>query len=409
MGRLVLHWVCVLALAALAVGGCGDETAAAGGSGDGGTAGDGGAGGGGTAGPISCAGPRSTECDDNSACTVDSCGVVDDRQACIFEPMDCGRNDCTEEALCDPAVGCVALALPDGTQCSGGTCEAGQCALNGPVLPCFPQGVRNAVAAGGGPYTFACEGTSGLVLIDEEIVIDKDVILDGEGNLEVRVGGLSIAEGVSAELRGVSVFPHLGISNQGTLTLTNSSVRSSDVGISNSGTLTVTNSAVLRSTVGISNSGTLTVTNSILSHNGGIAISQCHGSSTIANSTLHGRFHWEVHKSCSGSPGSATIVSSLLVNGCSPGEGRPVSAGYNIESPDDYCGFDQSTDQVNVSVEDLRLGELADNGGPTWTHALFPGSVAIDVIPADACEVDEDQRGFPRDSMCDVGAFEVQP
>ncbi|MBW2211113.1 MAG: hypothetical protein JRG67_08700 [Deltaproteobacteria bacterium] len=43
------------------------------------------------------------------------------------------------------------------------------------------------------------------------------------------------------------------------------------------------------------------------------------------------------------------------------------------------------------------------------THALLPGSVAIDVIPADMCEVDKDQRGFPRDSMCDVGAFEVQP
>jgi hypothetical protein len=45
------------------------------------------------------------------------------------------------------------------------------------------------------------------------------------------------------------------------------------------------------------------------------------------------------------------------------------------------------------------------------THALLPGSVAIDVIPADTCDVDEDQRGEPRPggAMCDVGAFEVQP
>ena len=40
---------------------------------------------------------------------------------------------------------------------------------------------------------------------------------------------------------------------------------------------------------------------------------------------------------------------------------------------------------------------------------LGEGSVAIDAIPGDACDVTEDQRGFPRDSMCDVGAFEVQP
>jgi hypothetical protein len=41
------------------------------------------------------------------------------------------------------------------------------------------------------------------------------------------------------------------------------------------------------------------------------------------------------------------------------------------------------------------LGPLQDNGGPTMTHALGAGSVAIDVIPADICEVTEDQRGEP--------------
>jgi hypothetical protein len=69
-----------------------------------------------------------------------------------------------------------------------------------------------------------------------------------------------------------------------------------------------------------------------------------------------------------------------------------------------------------VTAAALNLGPLQDNGGPTMTHALLPGSVAIDHVPASMC-LDEngdplttDQRGFPRDdSMCDVGAFEVQP
>ena len=49
------------------------------------------------------------------------------------------------------------------------------------------------------------------------------------------------------------------------------------------------------------------------------------------------------------------------------------------------------------------------------THALAEGSVAIDVIPAADCvdtvgaPLTTDQRGFLRDAMCDVGAFEVQP
>jgi hypothetical protein len=61
------------------------------------------------------------------------------------------------------------------------------------------------------------------------------------------------------------------------------------------------------------------------------------------------------------------------------------------------------------------LGQLADNGGATMTHALLPGSPAIDAIPAEGCTLAIDQRGVPRpvfvasaDTSCDIGAFEVQ-
>ena len=66
-------------------------------------------------------------------------------------------------------------------------------------------------------------------------------------------------------------------------------------------------------------------------------------------------------------------------------------------------------------TDNLKLGPLQDNGGPTMTHALGEGSVAIDVIPeaecvdADGASLTTDQRSELRDSMCDVGAFEVQP
>jgi hypothetical protein len=63
------------------------------------------------------------------------------------------------------------------------------------------------------------------------------------------------------------------------------------------------------------------------------------------------------------------------------------------------------TDQI---VGDALLGGLADNGGPTETHALLPGSPAIDSADNGACPA-TDQRGEPRDDgLCDVGAFEVQ-
>ncbi|MGB3051149.1 MAG: choice-of-anchor Q domain-containing protein [Polyangiales bacterium] len=77
----------------------------------------------------------------------------------------------------------------------------------------------------------------------------------------------------------------------------------------------------------------------------------------------------------------------------------------------DTCGFDQTGDQSGVTTEQLNLGPLADNGGPTMTHALLPGSVAIDQIPvedcldADGAPLTTDQRGLPRpgSTMCDVG------
>ena len=56
--------------------------------------------------------------------------------------------------------------------------------------------------------------------------------------------------------------------------------------------------------------------------------------------------------------------------------------GHNIESPGDGCGFDNPSDQVNVLPGTVNLAPIVqDNGGPTETQALLPGSVAIDAIP----------------------------
>ncbi|MGE0473425.1 MAG: choice-of-anchor Q domain-containing protein, partial [Nitrospirales bacterium] len=53
------------------------------------------------------------------------------------------------------------------------------------------------------------------------------------------------------------------------------------------------------------------------------------------------------------------------------------------------------------------LGALADNGGPTWTHALLAGSPALNAgttIGAPAV----DQRGLTRDAAPDIGAYEYK-
>lgn len=56
-----------------------------------------------------------------------------------------------------------------------------------------------------------------------------------------------------------------------------------------------------------------------------------------------------------------------------------------------------------------QIGPLADNGGPTQTHGLLPGSPAIDA--ASGCPPPAtDQRGEPRPqgNGCDLGAFEAE-
>jgi beta-glucanase (GH16 family) len=79
------------------------------------------------------------------------------------------------------------------------------------------------------------------------------------------------------------------------------------------------------------------------------------------------------------------------------------SLGNNVFS-DGTC-FPAGTDQI---VGAVNIGALADNGGPTLTHALLPGSPAIDAANTADCPP-TDQRGVTRDAACDVGAFELVP
>jgi hypothetical protein len=58
---------------------------------------------------------------------------------------------------------------------------------------------------------------------------------------------------------------------------------------------------------------------------------------------------------------------------------------------------------------DAQIGALADNGGPTQTHALLSGSLAIDAADPVASPP-TDQRGVsrPQGSGPDIGAYEAE-
>ena len=85
-----------------------------------------------------------------------------------------------------------------------------------------------------------------------------------------------------------------------------------------------------------------------------------------------------------------------------------ISQGHNLIENTNGCTI-LGDPTGNIYGVDPLLGPLQDNGGPTWTQALLPGSPAIDAGPADGAPC-YDQRGFPRPKgkAADIGAFEFQ-
>lgn len=58
---------------------------------------------------------------------------------------------------------------------------------------------------------------------------------------------------------------------------------------------------------------------------------------------------------------------------------------------------------------DPELSALRDNGGPTYTHALLIGSIAIDTGDATACPGTDQRRiARPQGLGCDIGAYEQE-
>jgi hypothetical protein len=170
---------------------------------------------------------------------------------------------------------------------------------------------------------------------------------------------------------------------------------------------TITNAGhleLIRSTIshspqrGITNSGELILVNATVSSNHDFGISSQDGEVTLRNVTV------------AANPGTGVVISGGRIDI----ENTIISGnGYNcFWSPVaslHVSGVNLSEDCRNFTESDPLLGPLADNGGPTETHALLPGSPAVDAALTNC--LPEDQRGVerPLGASCDVGAYELDP
>jgi hypothetical protein len=211
-------------------------------------------------------------------------------------------------------------------------------------------------------------------------------------------------------------------------TISGNSTGSSGGGISVSGSGLVPGSSIVNSTIsgnsaktsggGIGGGGgDLSIVNSTVSGNS----AGMSGGGIYNNSSLDVTLSTITGNSAPSGGGIYNVgsveVSNTILNAGASGEnifndgGTVTSFGYNLSSDDGGGYLNAPGDQINT---DPLLGPLQDNGGPTLTHALLPGSPAINAgDPNFASPPAYDQRGplFRRvfNHRIDVGSFEAQP
>jgi len=173
----------------------------------------------------------------------------------------------------------------------------------------------------------------------------------------------------------------------------------------------------------------VSLTNSTISDNGASAVGGSAEGGGIWNAGTASLTHVTMSEdSLQGSPaegglvyaqaGTVLLRSTILNRGiaqsgaenCAGGTGSFTSFGSNLEANVTLvvrqCGTFGAGD---LFVGDALIADLADRGGPTRTHALLNGSLALDMIQS-CSPLAIDQRGEPRPGAfaCDIGSFERQ-
>jgi hypothetical protein len=303
------------------------------------------------------------------------------------------------------------------------------------LYSCSGGGIVNSVdeslLAGGGDASVTlsnCQVNSNLALNGSGGGIENQAFYGPGANLNVVD---CVLDGNVAAFGGGLVNFFGTVSLSGSTLAANAAPTGEGGGISNDGTLTLANCTLNGNSAfgggAIVNSATLTIANSTLSSNSadfdGGAIWNFGGTLTLLNSTLYGNMARQYFGG--GIVNNATLeLGSTIFDAGASGlnltnyQGAVTSLGYNLSSDGANGLLNQQTDLLNT---DPMLGPLQDNGGPTLTHGLLPGSPAIDKGKnLSATASDQRGSGFARtvNSLCaadalggdgtDIGAFETQ-
>ena len=273
--------------------------------------------------------------------------------------------------------------------------------------------------------------SGGLDLYAPNVTISDGTVIEGNIAAE-NAGGIGLDQNPTVIIEDSSINNNQsgeeggGIGATGglfypTVTLNNSTVSGNSAAILgggvyiNSGEWQIHNSTISENTAaeggGIYNRGDLLVTNSTISGN---QADQGGGVLHSGNDDVYFSFVTVTENTAISGGGlevdSARImVTNSIVAGNSPQNclGNIVPIHNNLDD-DGSCAF-------NITGNP-QLGPLADNGGPTQTHAIASFGPAMEVaVPCTATSmnistpIDQDQRGLsrPKGVACDLGAYEA--
>jgi hypothetical protein len=307
-----------------------------------------------------------------------------------------------------------------------GICTLDRCTLSG----------NQAIAAGAAWGGAVCGGATIGAIGDQSVVIRDSTLEDnaalnpvpGGGATGTAAGG---AVAVSPDGTGYCTISGCTLSGNsadggaqgagGAIALTSSFTVVGSFFEAVQDSLTLTNSTLWMNTahnLASSDSGGIAGGGALDNGGGVAAVTQCtFADNSVTGPAVDGTSGMAIHNHPGPQPPSfltplptqLTLVNSIVVGLAGAADlGNEQPATVTATAPN-IVGSVSNTgtlDGSGIVSADPKLGPLADNGGPTMTFTLLPGSPALDAGTA-AGTPPEDQRGAARDGRPDLGAFEL--
>ncbi len=316
------------------------------------------------------------------------------------------------------------LTLTNGNSIETGATPNG---YGGAIMSFEDLTVKNSVIKG----NHARLGGGGIYSSYASLTIENSLITENTAEMHGGAGvyyllsggmGLSISESTfsfnATDRRGGAVFFNSGVASIRNSTFTENYAGDGGAGVyNNTGSMTIESSTVAKNISGYNggglyNSGELFVSNSTISENSALHVGAGIYSFTsahleVTSSTIvlnYGRSSLSQGGGIYGSNTTAVSITNSIV-AANKAASNPQIAGL-YTSP-----YNIVTDGLSGLLDPV----LRDNGGTTKTHALLPGSAAVDAgrnLYATDAGLSTDQRGTGylriANAKIDIGAFETQ-